>query len=866
MDTSNFPSSDLTQLLNDINDSAVEGADTLASRWIEFRNTISDPPGRVSQSLVGQSTDNWHRAIDGFLSEWVYPEPPKNKVTREAAIRLLSRVGHSPDFANYIFEKLWELANSDQDADLRSWALYSLYHCNLTIDENRRSQILQIFQEKERSQPDEIRYWATYAIGSMAGECEQVMRWDDRRKGSNACHCRVEPADLHLPTLEAFLADRWGRETDVDVNARIVEALGWVAGWGELPQDKATKWRIVAILQESAESNYLRAPSPVPWAIQQIAANILHSQNRTTVHSRNQLHATDQLLDLAVELVEKCPPPRDREGVYRYGDEYAQQREYLLAIREIARMAIRDEAELPLAEKVVSMCVERLLHIANLTSARAPRVFVRLRWLALIYMNDLARDESSVKVATEWLRECALPIYKRMLSDEDPEITRTVVANMVTLMGEREAADYFVSVILDSESKDVKAAISQYRSNHGLESIVDQYDFLSQKVRRAAAQALGTIPDNNVAHDRLVENLRSESVVGSWARDALLAMGGQKAIDSMVQYSLQKMVQDKFFAPMEQAREQGWQLLNDVRFWSNSNYQVAYKAAIASFVVGLVMLVIGVLYMLTPETAQQNITWILASGVVSTVAGIVGTFLWEPVKGLNKVESELVRVIMSFENYLGRMRLIGLGFAHAYTTANWNQLEFLEGVSLLSGEAMYGSASVLEDLGEYPNVKRNFDKPYTLVPSLVGKPVDEARQLVEAVDLHLDVGVPAYDSTRVEHTVVSQIPEPETYAGKGATVKIVPSTTHQPTVKVPDFKDKTIMEALNLARDTKLTIKELSFQFHDGPEGKVMGQDPKPDLVVAEGIPVGLTVSKKDAPKAENDSDTNGPAKEKKSG
>ena len=864
MATSDFPSADLTQLLNDINDSAVDVADTLPSRWIKFRNTISDPPERVSQSLVGLSKDNWHRAIDGFLSEWVYAEPPKNKVTREAAIRLLGHVGYSPDFASYIFEKLWQLANSDQDADLRSWALYSLHHCNLTIDEKRWPTILQIFQDKQRSHLDEIRYWATYAIGSMARECEQVRRWDDRRKGSNACHCRVERAVL--PTLEAFLADRWGRETDVDVNARIVEALGWGAGWGKLPQDKASKWRIVAILQEAADSNYLRTPSPVHWAIKQITANTLHSQNSAGGHSHNQLIAIEQLLDLAIFLIENCPSLKERGGAYWYNDDYAQQREYLLAIKEIARMAIQDEAELPLAERVVSMCVERLLHIANLTSARSPRVSDRLRWLALIYMNDLVKDESSVKAATEWLRKCALPIYKRMLSDEDPEITRTVVTNMVTLMGEREAADYFVSVILDSESKDVKAAISQYRSNHGLESIVDQYDFLSQKVRRAAAQALGTIPDNNVAHDRLVENLRSETMVGSWARDALLAMGGQKAIDSMVQYSLQKMVQDKFFAPMEQAREQGWQLLNDIRFWSNSNYQVAYKAAIASFVVGMVMLVIGVLYMLTPETAERNITWILASGVISTVAGIVGTFLWEPVKGLNKVESELVRMIMSFENYLGRMRLIGLGFAHAYTTANWNQLEFLEGVSLLSGKAMYGSASVLAKLGEWPDVKRNFDKPYTLVPALVGKSVDEARRLVEAVDLHLDVGIPAYDRTRVEHTVVSQIPEAETYAGKGATVKIVPSTTHQPTVKVPDFKGKTIMEALDLARDTKLTIKELGFQFHDGPEGKVMGQDLKPDLMIAEGTPVGLTVSKKDAPKAEKDSDTNGPAEEKKSG
>lgn len=847
MSTSNFPSSDLVTKLTDINAAALRNNGDLASLWMEFRNAISEPPDLVSRQLQGNT--NWETAIKDFLTAWVCPASSKALATREAAIRLLGRVGHEKTYAPYVFEKLLALAvDKKVKTDLRTWALYALYHCNLIVHNKDYGSLTQLYSGNGEPPCDEIRYWSIYALGRMARECETVTCWDKSREAASPLRCRLAPELLREGKVEDFLLASWEHETDVDVRARLITALGWVAGWSDLPEAASPSWRIVEVLKESAASNYQRVPTPVPWAIMQIAANTLHSQSQAPGHTQAQLVAIDQLLDLAICLIENCPPLKDSEGTYQYDEEYARQREYLLAIRDLARMAIREEALVPLAERVVSKCVERLLHVANLTSSRPPREFHRLRWLALVYTNDLAKGEPGVKGATEWLSRCALPDYKRMLSDEDPEIVRTVVSNMVTLMGQRDAADYFVSVILDRESKEVEGAIAHFVQINGTELTIEQQATLSQRVRRTAAQALGTIPDNSAAHDRLVDSLRSESVVGSWARDALLAMGGQKAIDSIVQYSLQKMVEEKFFAPMEEAREKGWQLLESVRWWANSNYQFAYKAALATLGIGLILLAIVAYYLLNPATAQQNIYWLLGSGLLTTAAGMVGAFFWEPAKGLNKVVSEMTRLIMSFENYLGRMRLIGLGFAHAYTTANWSQLEFLEGVSLLSGEAMHVSAQAMKDLGDWPDMQRSFGKPFAVVPSLLDRTLDEARQLLEAADLQLDVERPQYDNTRAERTVVSQVPEAATYAAKGAVVKVIPSTTQQPTVRVPDFKGKTIIEALNLARDAKLTVLKIGFEFGAAREGEVIKQDLRADLTVAEGASIELTVSKENAP------------------
>jgi hypothetical protein len=45
----------------------------------------------------------------------------------------------------------------------------------------------------------------------------------------------------------------------------------------------------------------------VQWAIKQIAANTLHSQNPVIGHSHKQLIAIEQLLELAIFLIENCP-------------------------------------------------------------------------------------------------------------------------------------------------------------------------------------------------------------------------------------------------------------------------------------------------------------------------------------------------------------------------------------------------------------------------------------------------------------------------------------------------------------------------------------------------------------------------------
>lgn len=841
--------------LEEIN--AAADKEGLYKLWADFKRDI-DPRTSVDAPLWHELVKDDQKGINDFFSDWIRPgQRDESKPAYLASIRLLSRVGQEPKYASLIFERLWELVVDDSlNTDIRAWALYSMHHCNLELNSDGwRETFGSLYGSGGlkwlQSVPeDEVRFWAFYAIAQMARNSRVAICWRSLTKD----HCDKKltffrlSADL-FPEVEALILDQWSREIDVDVRARHVNSLGSIAGWNYLPESETSGWSAISILKEAAVSEYTRLNSHVPSAICGIAENILH---RGDITPKQRQYALQQLVDLtSMRASNLLAFVRENEQeTDRFGNLYNQQRGYLMVLREIARVALDAQVDV---DVVVPMCVTGLLEVADTALNGASTVSIRL--LALSLLNDLARGDSRVPNSLDIVEKSALAKYKLMLGDPEPEIVRAVASNITTLIGDKRAAEHFVNVILDPDSKDVNDAIHHYEQNTGGDQKTTslltsgERDFFQQKIRKAAAQALATIPENNEAHDLLVETLRSDSMRSSLARDALIAMGGQKAIDSMVQYSLQRLVQDKYFEPIEEARKKGWQLLDDVRFWSNSNYQFAYRAANFSLLIGLGLIVVGVIYLLNPGSTKENVRWVLGSGALATVAGIVGTFFWEPAKALNKVESELTRIILSFENYLGRMRLIGLGFAHAFSTENWNQLHFLESISRLSGQAMRESTVALEDIGKWPNYKDAFDKPYIMIPTLVGKSLDEAGRLVDAARLKLEVSSPEFRENYAVNSIISQEPPPGVYVAEGATIKVVPSATEQPKVQIPDFMYKPIPEALNLAQQKRLVVSEIAFKFDDKiEEGRVIKQEPVAKSNVPEGKEVILTISKGNMP------------------
>jgi hypothetical protein len=263
---------------------------------------------------------------------------------------------------------------------------------------------------------------------------------------------------------------------------------------------------------------------------------------------------------------------------------------------------------------------------------------------------------------------------------------------------------------------------------------------------------------------------------------------------------------------------------------------------------GIIIFLVGVIGVIRTFTGTEDVniraplitTFI---GALSTIGGFLGTYVWEPAKGLNKVASELSRLIMSFENYLGRMRLIGLGFAHAYTQNNFEQLLFLSRISEITADAMRESTISLKDIGKYPNF---VDKRVVTVPVLIDNSLESARGLVEQTKLEMIIGDPEYSEDKNPGTIIAQDPPAGVYVAIGSKIKVSPSTNQRPVVKVPDFTGKTILEAVESVQDGGIELGYFQFQFDvDAEEGTIITQDLRTGLNVSQGTAINLTIAKR---------------------
>jgi hypothetical protein len=644
--------------------------------------------------------------------------------------------------------------------------------------------------------------------------------------------------DALIPKVESLLLDQWQYEIDREVKIRLVGAIGEVVGWGDV--SPATIERAIAILQEATGEFNTR--TDIASAIGQIATNAI----RRPDISREERYAIVELcVKLAVDLTIALQESDGANETNRFGEAYNKQREYILALYTIA---CTDMDHLPYeAEQIIQRVTDGLFEIADgeVLHKANPDVANDVRFLALYYLNRIADEDSTNGMsARSAMKQHAISRYKPMIGDPQDEIARNVVTNLVSLMGDEDGATFFVDIVLN-DGDPLVAAIKHRRR---WVPTAEDDDILRTQIRKRAAQAIASIPDNGKVHDELVDALKEGNLAGSRARDALIFMGGQKSVESIVEHSLQRQVEERYFKPMEEASKRGWELLGDVRNWSGSNYKYALNVAITTLVVGVILLALGVLNLLSAggEDTPSAIDWgLLVGGGLFTVLGFFGGYLWEPVKGLNKVAAELSQLIMSFENYLGRMRLIGLGFAHAYTNQNWGQLSFLGQISDLSAEAMRESIVSLEDIGSWPEF--DTDKVIT-VPLVVDQSVEDARNLLKQAKLEIEIGAAIYAADKDEGRVVTQEPPEGTFVARNTKVKVVPSTKQRPLVEVPDFRKKTVVEVTKMAQESGLTISGYRLTF-DGSEEEahVLEQDLKVGLSVGKDSALVLTIGKNGA-------------------
>ena len=145
------------------------------------------------------------------------------------------------------------------------------------------------------------------------------------------------------------------------------------------------------------------------------------------------------------------------------------------------------------------------------------------------------------------------------------------------------------------------------------------------------------------------------------------------------------------------------------------------------------------------------------------------------------------------------------------------------------------------------------------VPNVIGKPVDEARQILE--DLGFRVLVDRQFNDEVEEDVVfEQDLAPGTKVDEGSPIQLTVSQGAE-TVVVPDLTGMTVDEARSTLEAEGLALGNVSEAFCVPPQdpGEVCAQDPQPGNEVPPGTSVNITVQSQESSPTPTDSPTESP-------
>lgn len=132
----------------------------------------------------------------------------------------------------------------------------------------------------------------------------------------------------------------------------------------------------------------------------------------------------------------------------------------------------------------------------------------------------------------------------------------------------------------------------------------------------------------------------------------------------------------------------------------------------------------------------------------------------------------------------------------------------------------------------------------TSVPSLQGKTVGEATQILEAEGLSLKIADEVADDRVPKDQIISQEPKSGARIRNGGTVEVVVSLGAD-TITVPDVKDMNVEEATFALARAGLELGTITKVFSDDvPVDKVIRQNPRSGKEAEKGAEVNLVVSK----------------------
>lgn len=220
-----------------------------------------------------------------------------------------------------------------------------------------------------------------------------------------------------------------------------------------------------------------------------------------------------------------------------------------------------------------------------------------------------------------------------------------------------------------------------------------------------------------------------------YAREALISIGSEQGVQALVEQDTRQYVDDKYFGPIKDAEEKSTKILTDMVNMSKISYGFTILVAILAVAGGAMLLKNSIDIALGTPTAGWEVLVPALSGLILALAGILTPYFWNSAQAVQKTNGQMTNLITAFHGYLGRMRLIGLGFAHAFSAGTENQehADFAAAMSNAVGQAILDSSRVLESIGRGPLVETDL----TTVPNFVGESKANAVALVDGKSLTL---------------------------------------------------------------------------------------------------------------------------------
>ena len=810
-------------LLDDINEclgqlAAGDAASRARARW------------RIGE-LLGGSTSSKREFLPRDVlpqgqdaKQWV--DQQKNTEAKLMAIRILGSA--NSDWHDEAVGALLDIAaNPAAAVDERAWALYALSCQRRKVPENDRKILIKVLNDQEAK----VRQWAAFALGRLTSEPPSSSK--------------ATLAVSAYGTVEEELANRWQVEIDTYVCRALVAAMGSAGGYAAPTGDGAGP--AVALLQLAIQNRHSDVWAELPAAVSGVARNVTE---RSGLDGKDRYKILDALLQALQDWLKRPPGQYDA---------------YRGAIRTIIGLvSLMVSKEYPGLKPLAVKGLNLLLDLAESPDYPIPddlRDPVQERSLmALANLRErLSKEEA--RQLTDLLDGVVVPRLKCMLCRESDDGAAHVLRALTRLMGVEDAARFYTDVILEDEPAaaaarhhleflDKLTAEPSLRDDvfihlrDGTMTKAAAQDRLEERARQRAAQSLRGIGEGaqSESFKRLDKALQLQvSPAYERAQEALSGMGGSAAAAALVAAARRDWVETKFFTPIEKADEEGKVLLSDTARMSKQSWLFTMIASGVVIVAGIILLIITFSKI---DTTGANDLAALATGLgglVAVVVGMLTPFLWNAAAAVQKGSAEMTRLVTSFHGYMGRMRLLGLGFADL-STRQQADVQVITTIANAAGDAMLDSAGVLSQVSVWPS-----GKGMVKVPDVAGKTWAEAAALAEERGLEVTLKKLEYSDTD-EGKVSAQSPSANSTVETGTVIELTLSKGKEEEAKakaaeVPDLKGKSWADAEAAAKGKELTVSYAGSRFDAAAKDTVIEQQPPAGTKVVTGSAVALTLS-----------------------